>query len=72
MCKLVFNVANVILNLEVQKIKPTKSKLIMTYVKLSKTCFWDTKIEKQTKITTHMNLWKYNQTLTIQKSLTIK
>jgi hypothetical protein len=56
MCKLVFNVANVILNLEVQKIKPTKSKLIMTYVKLSKTCFWDTKIEKQTKITTHMNL----------------
>jgi hypothetical protein len=35
-------------------------------------CFWDTKIEKQTKIATHMNLWKYSQILTIQKSLTIK
>jgi hypothetical protein len=34
-------------------------------------CFWDKKFEKQTKIATHMALWKYDQILTIQKSLTI-
>jgi hypothetical protein len=30
------------------------------------------KIEKQTKITTHIILWKYRQILTIQKSLAIR
>jgi hypothetical protein len=34
--------------------------------------FWDKEIEKQTKIATHMDLWKYGQILIIQKSLTIK
>jgi hypothetical protein len=37
-----------------------------------KKCFWDKEIEKQTKIATHMDLWKYDQIWTIQKSLTIK
>jgi hypothetical protein len=32
----------------------------------------DKKIEKQTKIVTHIDLWKYGQILTIQKSLIIK
>jgi hypothetical protein len=31
--------------------------------------FWDKKFEKQTEIATHMDLWKYGQNLTIQKSL---
>jgi hypothetical protein len=44
----------------------------MPHPKLSKKCFWDKEIEKQTKIATHMDLWKYGQILTIQKSLTIK
>jgi len=34
-------------------------------------CFWNKEIEKQTKIATHMDLWKYGEILTIQKSLTI-
>ncbi len=33
--------------------------------------FWDKEIEKQTKIATHMDLWKYGQILIIQKSLII-
>jgi hypothetical protein len=28
--------------------------------------FWNKKIEKQTKIATHMDLWKYGQFLSIQ------
>jgi hypothetical protein len=40
--------------------------------KLSKHMFLEQKIEKQTKIATHMDSWKYGQILTIQKSLTIK
>jgi hypothetical protein len=44
----------------------------MPHLKLSKKYFWDKKIEKQTKIATHMDLWKYSQILTIQKSLSIK
>jgi hypothetical protein len=45
----------------------------MTHVKFSKTyVFWGKEIEKQNKIATHMNLRKYDQILTIQKSLTIK
>jgi hypothetical protein len=35
-------------------------------------CFWDKEIEKQIEIATHMDLWKYDQNLTIQKSLIIK
>jgi hypothetical protein len=35
-------------------------------------CFWDKEIEKQTKITTHMDLWKYGHILTIQKPFIIK
>jgi hypothetical protein len=34
--------------------------------------FWNKKIEKQTKIATHMDFWKYGQILTIQKFLIIK
>ncbi len=60
------------LNLEVLKGKFTKSKGIMPHLKLSKICFWDKEIKKQTKIATHMDLWKYGQILTIQKSLTIE
>jgi len=72
MWKLVFNVTTIIFYLKVLKGKPTKSRWIMTYVKLSKKLFWNKKIEKQTKIATHMDIWKYGQILTIQKSLTIK
>jgi len=35
-------------------------------------CFWNKEIEKQTKVAIHMDLWKYGQILTVQKSLTIK
>ncbi len=35
-------------------------------------CFWDKDIKKQRKIAIHMDLWKYGQILTIQKSLIIK
>jgi hypothetical protein len=35
-------------------------------------CFWDKEIENKIKIATHMDLWKYGEILTIQKSLTIK
>jgi hypothetical protein len=60
-------------NLEVLKGKPMKSLWIMTHVKLSKNMLLgQKKVEKQTKIVTHMDLWKYGQILTIQKSLTIK
>jgi hypothetical protein len=37
-----------------------------------KQSFWDKKFEKQKKITTHRDLWKYGPILTIQKSLTVK
>ncbi len=60
------------LNLEVLKGKFIKSKGIMPHLKCPKICFWDKEIQKQTKIATHMDLWKYGQILTIQKSLTIK
>jgi hypothetical protein len=43
-------------NLKVLKRKPTKSKGIMPHLKLSKNMFLKQKIEKQTKIATHMNL----------------
>ncbi len=57
-------------DLQVLKEKPIKSKGIMPHLKLSN--FGDKKIEKQTTIVTHMDLWKYGQILSIQKSLTIK
>jgi hypothetical protein len=45
----------------------------MSHLKLSKNmllgqCF----LKNQTKIATHLDLWKYGQILTIQKSLAIK
>jgi len=46
------------LNLEVLKGKPIKSIWIMAHVKLSKNMLLGQKIEKQTKIVTHMDLWK--------------
>jgi hypothetical protein len=52
-------------NLEVLKGKPTKFLGIMPHLKFSKKCFWNKEIEKQTKIVTHMDLWKYDQILTI-------
>ncbi len=61
------------LNLEVLKEKFTKLLEILPHLKLTKKCFWDKIFEKtKTKIATHMDLWKYGQILTIQKSLTIK
>jgi hypothetical protein len=45
----------------------------MTQVKLFKNMLLgQKKLKKKTKITTHMDLWKYGQILTIQKFLTIK
>jgi hypothetical protein len=43
-------------NLEVLKGKPTKFLQIMPHLKLSKNCFWNKIIEKQTKITIHRDL----------------
>jgi len=60
------------LNLEVLKGKPTKSKGIMPHLKLLKNMFLGQRNWKQIKIGTHMDLWKYDQILTIQKSLIIK
>jgi hypothetical protein len=59
-------------NLEVLKGKPIKLKWIMTHVKLSKNMLLGQINWKKTKIATHMDLWKYGQILTIQKSLIIK
>jgi len=59
MWKLVFNVANVIFYLKVLKGKPTKSRWIVNYVKFSKKNLLGQKIEKQTKIATHMDIGKY-------------
>jgi hypothetical protein len=42
--------------LEVFKGKPTKSIKVMPHLKHSKKCFWDKKLEKQTKIGTCMNV----------------
>jgi hypothetical protein len=60
------------LNLEVIKGKPTKSKGIMPHLKLSKNMLLEQRNWKKKKIGTHMDLWKYGQILTIQKSLIIK
>jgi hypothetical protein len=43
-------------SLKVLKGKFTKSKRIMPHLELSKRCFWDKKIEKKTKIATHIDL----------------
>jgi hypothetical protein len=60
-------------NLEVLKGKPTKSIWIMAHLKLSKRYVFGTKnLKKKTKIAIHMDLWKYGQIWTIQKTLTIK
>jgi hypothetical protein len=57
MWKLVFNVIDVIFHLEVLKIKPTKSKWIMTYVKLSKTyAFGILKLKNKQKL---QLIWTY-------------
>jgi len=50
-------------NLEVLKRELKKSKWIMNHIKL-----WKNMLLKQTKITTHMDLWKYGEILNIQKS----
>jgi hypothetical protein len=71
--KIVFNVANVIFNFGNHKRKTPKVHKNNAPSKIfKKKCFCDKKIEKQTKIATHMDLWKYGQILTIQKSLVIK
>jgi hypothetical protein len=45
----------------------------MPHLKLSKAyAFRTKKLKKITKIATHIDLWKYGQILTIQKSLIIK
>jgi hypothetical protein len=73
MWKLVFNVIDVIFKYGSLERKVHKVHMNNEPCKAFKNiCFWDREIEKQTKITTHMDLWKYGQILTIQKSLTIK
>ncbi len=73
MWELVFNVIDVIFKFESPKRKTHK---VLRNNAPSKTfkniCFWNKEIEKQTKNATHMDLWKYGEILTIQKSLTIK
>jgi hypothetical protein len=61
-------------NLEVLKGKLTKLLGIMPHLKLSKTYGFGTKKlkNKQKKIAIYIDLRKYGQILTIQKSLTIK
>jgi hypothetical protein len=59
-------------NLEVLKGKFTKFRWIMAHLKLLKNMLSDKEIEKQIKIAIHMDLWKYGQILTIQKSRIIK
>jgi hypothetical protein len=41
----------------------------MPHIKLSKKSFWDKFFEKQSKIATHMDLWKYGQILNHSKVL---
>ncbi len=73
MWKLVFNVVNVIFWFWSSREKTHKVQRNNASFKTFKNiCFWDKNFEKQTKIVTHMDLWKYGQILTIQKSLTIK
>jgi len=66
MWKLVFNVVDVIFWFESPKRKTHKVQRNNAPSKTFK------KFEKQTKIATHIDLWKYGQSLTIHKSLTIK
>ncbi len=66
MWKYLFNVANVILKYGSPKRKTHKVHRINASSKTFKNYVFGTKIEKQTKIATHMDLWKYGQILTIQ------
>jgi hypothetical protein len=70
MWKLVFNVANVIWKFFFKKTH--KVHMNNDMCKAFKKCVFGTKIWKIKKIATHINLWKYDQILIIQKSLTIK
>jgi len=73
MWKLVFNVVDVILKFgSCKRITHKVHKKQCPIQNFQNHIFWDKKIEKETKIATHMDLWKYCQILTIQKSLVIK
>jgi len=73
MWKLIFNVANVIFWFKSLERKTCKVQRNNAPPKTFKNiCFWDNFFQKQTKIATHMDLWKYGQILTIQKSLTFQ
>jgi hypothetical protein len=73
MWKLIFDVDDIILKFGIPKKKLTNSIEIMPNLKRSKKiCFGDNFFEKQTKIATHMDLWKYGQILIIEKLLIIK
>jgi len=73
MWKLVFNVIDVIFEFGNLKKKTHKVHTNNVPFKTFKSiCFWDKEIEKQKKIVTHMDIWKYGQILTVQRSLTIK
>jgi hypothetical protein len=65
MWKLVFNVVDVILKFQNLKRKTYKAHKNNAPFKTFKKYDFGKKIEKQTKITTHMDLWKYGQILTI-------
>jgi hypothetical protein len=72
MWQLIFDVVDVIFKFGSPKRKSHKSIWIMPHVKLSKNMFLGQKNWRKKKIATHMDLWKYGQILTIQKSLIIK
>ncbi len=73
MWKLVYNVIDVIFQFGSPKRKAHKVFKNNAPSKTFKSiCFWNKEIEKITKIATHIDLWKYGQILTIQKSLIIK
>jgi hypothetical protein len=78
MWKLVFNVFDVIFKFESPKRKTHKvHKNNAPSKTFQNICFWEKKFEKIYQlgalvIATHMDLWKYGQIWTIQKSLVIK
>ncbi len=73
MWKLIFNFVDAIFKFESPKRKTHKvHKNNVPCKTFKKYAFGIKKIEKQTHIAIHMNLWKYGQILIIQKTLIIK
>jgi hypothetical protein len=72
MWELVYNVTNVIFEFGSSKRKTHKFFKNNAPSQIFKTYVFGTKNWKTKKIATHMDLWKYGQVLTVQKSLIIK